>query len=508
MNALETKVLLSLINQAARQAAVIDRLTRLVEERGCVSRITAPIAPTELARRMVFAREKAAQAWCEPTTSDRLMDVALAEAFAGILVAEMYLPKLGCATTGELLRELEARIATGSLELDYSTIGGSHAHPDSRHASGAEHAVPGTTYSDPVYARNIAYPRCVIRESDLLQPEVGLDPDRREPRLGAPAGIDAARDVGLSAARADWLAHARELCLARVRSGLHREPGPGAGAAPEDHRGDSVGPGGEHPGNAPGRLDDGGTAARADCWWRDLDCEDWACRTAQSGNPCPDCLDYKPPVPAAVVAPPRTIWDAADVDPDTCPDEPVDHAAPTARPGPAVGVSVGGRYREGCERQGDTPLQLGACRYCSEYEPAAPATVVAEPPAATRVCVIIDCGCLAEPRSAYCETHQQERRRAERAEYQRRRREKRKVSAEPPPAALPVEPFPVPRLVSFHKACTRCNQQKTWADFAPGYEGTIDQLDFLCSDCRARATAEKAARAGRTVHAAAAAEGA
>lgn len=71
-------------------------------------------------------------------------------------------------------------------------------------------------------------------------------------------------------------------------------------------------------------------------------------------------------------------------------------------------------------------------------------------------------------------------------------------------AAAPVVP---------HKTCTRCDKSKPVTDFAP-YDGTIDKLDFLCHDCRALATAERAARATRhpngqprTPVAAAAAEG-
>lgn len=60
--------------------------------------------------RMRLARELAAQAWCAPKTENTEMDVDLAEAFAGILVKEMYDPHLGCATTGEMLIEIAARV--------------------------------------------------------------------------------------------------------------------------------------------------------------------------------------------------------------------------------------------------------------------------------------------------------------------------------------------------------------------------------------------------------------
>ena len=73
----------------------------------------------ELERRMVFARERVAQAWCDKETSGVEMDSRLAEAFARRLVVEMYKPNLGCATTGEILDELRAR-----CDVNYSTIGG------------------------------------------------------------------------------------------------------------------------------------------------------------------------------------------------------------------------------------------------------------------------------------------------------------------------------------------------------------------------------------------------
>jgi len=64
-------------------------------------------------RRMKFARQAAAAAWCANETSDREMDTVLAEEFAKILVAHMYAPHLGCATTGDLLDEVKARVDTG-----------------------------------------------------------------------------------------------------------------------------------------------------------------------------------------------------------------------------------------------------------------------------------------------------------------------------------------------------------------------------------------------------------
>ncbi len=77
------------------------------------------MAETELERRMVFARQAAARAWCAKETEKTEMDSILAEEFAKILVEYMYMPKLGCATTRELLAEITAR----TDDLDYKTIG-------------------------------------------------------------------------------------------------------------------------------------------------------------------------------------------------------------------------------------------------------------------------------------------------------------------------------------------------------------------------------------------------
>lgn len=56
-----------------------------------------------------LAREKAAQAWCDPTTAMTVMDADLAEAFARILDEIWTKPWLGNATTSELLTELQVR---------------------------------------------------------------------------------------------------------------------------------------------------------------------------------------------------------------------------------------------------------------------------------------------------------------------------------------------------------------------------------------------------------------
>ena len=75
----------------------------------------------EQERRMRFAREEAAKAWCGEKTKDKTIDADLAEEFAKILVKHMYEPHLGCATTGELLEEIKTRIEIDG-NLDYRTI--------------------------------------------------------------------------------------------------------------------------------------------------------------------------------------------------------------------------------------------------------------------------------------------------------------------------------------------------------------------------------------------------
>lgn len=55
---------------------------------------------------MLFARELAAQAWCKEETKHTDMDVNLAEAFAEILVKEMYAPILVAPQQGNSLMRL------------------------------------------------------------------------------------------------------------------------------------------------------------------------------------------------------------------------------------------------------------------------------------------------------------------------------------------------------------------------------------------------------------------
>jgi len=61
--------------------------------------------------------EKAAQAWCKKSTSHKEMDSELAYAFAEILDEIWSQPRLGNATTRELLDEIRER-----SDLDYRTV--------------------------------------------------------------------------------------------------------------------------------------------------------------------------------------------------------------------------------------------------------------------------------------------------------------------------------------------------------------------------------------------------
>lgn len=74
------------------------------------------MSPEEHERRMVFARKEVIKAL--PTVDEiSKRDAELAEEFAKILVVHMYQPHLGCATTGQLLQEVKARV-----DLDYKCL--------------------------------------------------------------------------------------------------------------------------------------------------------------------------------------------------------------------------------------------------------------------------------------------------------------------------------------------------------------------------------------------------
>lgn len=78
---------------------------------------------------MESSREKAAQAWCKPSTHSIEMIPELAEAFAEIIEEIWSHPWMGNATTRELLAEISARFETGvcyhdtnKSPLDYRTV--------------------------------------------------------------------------------------------------------------------------------------------------------------------------------------------------------------------------------------------------------------------------------------------------------------------------------------------------------------------------------------------------
>lgn len=146
---------------------------------------------------------------------------------------------------------------------------------------------------------------------------------------------------------------------------------------------------------------------------------------------------------------------------------------------------------------------FAACPECARYRPAAPPTPVA--PRHCRVCgadkptaafrnrwnICDDCrqaaaaGSSAKPAgSAGGATPRRRQAAAKRAA-----RQAAEASADVPTP----EPPPAPDFIPT-KQCTRCDETKDLADFGP-YDGTIDGHDFLCSACRALATAEREKRA-------------
>lgn len=68
-----------------------------------------------------LAIQLASSAWQQPETETIEMDVRLAQAFAEILDREISKPRLGCATTFELLDELRARAEVSGYG-EYSTV--------------------------------------------------------------------------------------------------------------------------------------------------------------------------------------------------------------------------------------------------------------------------------------------------------------------------------------------------------------------------------------------------
>lgn len=70
-----------------------------------------------------WAIEKAAQCWCKPETEHVEMSTALATVFAELLEETRDKPRLGYATTAELIEEVRARIELDGM-LGYSTVRG------------------------------------------------------------------------------------------------------------------------------------------------------------------------------------------------------------------------------------------------------------------------------------------------------------------------------------------------------------------------------------------------
>ena len=68
-----------------------------------------------------LAREKAAQAWCQPSTEKLGMIPELAEAFAEILDEVWSKPWLGNATNLQLIEELHIRHQLGHTTPDYKS---------------------------------------------------------------------------------------------------------------------------------------------------------------------------------------------------------------------------------------------------------------------------------------------------------------------------------------------------------------------------------------------------
>lgn len=68
-----------------------------------------------------LAMEKAAQAWCKPSTEKLTMIPILAEEFAIILDEVWSQPWLGNATTAELIDELRIRCELNGT-LEYRTV--------------------------------------------------------------------------------------------------------------------------------------------------------------------------------------------------------------------------------------------------------------------------------------------------------------------------------------------------------------------------------------------------
>lgn len=93
------------------------------------------VSKGEMERRMKCARELVAQAWCEPETEKTQMDAVLAEAFARILMKEMFKPHLNCASNAQLMQELASRMDLSYRPLQDMLPGEPFHHEDCSCAS-------------------------------------------------------------------------------------------------------------------------------------------------------------------------------------------------------------------------------------------------------------------------------------------------------------------------------------------------------------------------------------
>lgn len=72
------------------------------------------ISEIEYQRRLSLAAQKAAQAWCEPLTTTKIMDAELCMEFAKVLMKYMFEPNLNYATDADLLKEVSRRVLSNN----------------------------------------------------------------------------------------------------------------------------------------------------------------------------------------------------------------------------------------------------------------------------------------------------------------------------------------------------------------------------------------------------------
>lgn len=137
-------------------------------------------------------------------------------------------------------------------------------------------------------------------EGGVLRPDVGLVPDRGQPRADDPGGADADQSAAVRGAGVDGLDGYPGDSSYPVDPGRlygAGAPGPGDG----DHRGDPLPAGGDGAGDGAGRLGDGDdctAAIRDHCRNRGI-VHDW--EYCESIYYCRECPDYAPVTPAAPV---------------------------------------------------------------------------------------------------------------------------------------------------------------------------------------------------------------